>query len=104
SKLRSSSRRMMPRTLAMSALSRRTLLAQSLTATAAAALPRLGRAQAPPDASRSADLITPETQRAIDRGLAWLTKRQVMSGRNEGAFGQGGYQGGVAVSSLAGLA
>src|SRR5204862_5665475 len=67
-------------------------------------LPRPSFAQAPADAARSADLITPETQRAIDRGLAWLTKRQVMSGRNEGAFGQGGYQGGVAVGSLAGLA
>lgn len=48
--------------------------------------------------------ITPETQQAIDRGLAWLSKRQVLSGRNEGAFGHSGYPGGVAVCSLAGLA
>src|SRR6266436_5406261 len=62
------------------------------------------RAQPPSDATRTTDLITPDTQRAIDRGLAWLSKRQVMSGRNEGAFGHGGYPGGVAVGSLAGLA
>jgi hypothetical protein len=60
-------------------------------------------AHLPPEKS-STDLITPETQRAIDRGLAWLSKRQVTSGRNEGAFGHGGYPGGVAVGSLAGLA
>ena len=65
---------------------------------------RRSSAQSPPDAIRSSDLITPETQRAIDRGLAWLSKRQVMSGRNEGAFGHGGYPGGVAVGSLAGSA
>ena len=53
---------------------------------------------------RAADAITPETQRAIDRGLNWLAKRQILNGRNKGAFGQGGYAGGVAVSSLAGLA
>jgi hypothetical protein len=62
------------------------------------------RAQAPADAARNADLVTPETQRAIDRGLAWLARRQVVSGQGEGAFGHGGYQGGVAVASLAGLA
>lgn len=48
--------------------------------------------------------ITPETQKAIDRGLSWLAKRQIQSGRNEGAFGHGGYAGGVAVCSLSGLA
>ena len=49
-------------------------------------------------------LIPPETQQAIDRGLAWLARRQVISGREEGAFGHSGYAGGVAVSSLSGLA
>lgn len=64
------------------------------------------RASADQDADRSSqpNLLTAETQRAIDRGLAWLVKRQVTSGREEGAFGHGGYSGGVAVSSLAGLA
>lgn len=56
------------------------------------------------DAGRSGDWITPKTQDAIDRGLTWLSKRQIPSGRNEGAFGHGGYAGGVAVGSLAGLA
>jgi Prenyltransferase and squalene oxidase repeat len=88
----------------MPALSRRALLNGSLGATAWACLPRHGYSQAPPATSRTADLLTPETQRAIDRGLAWLAKRQILSGRAEGAFGHSGYQGGVAVSSLAGLA
>jgi hypothetical protein len=88
----------------MSALSRRTLLARAIAASTAALALRSSRAQVPATASRSSDLITPETQRAIDRGLAWLSKRQILSGRNEGAFGHGGYQGGVAVGSLSGLA
>lgn len=56
------------------------------------------------DDGRRGEWITPETQRALDRGLEWLARRQVTSGKNRGAFGHGGYQGGVAVSSLAGLA
>jgi len=88
----------------MSSLSRRILIGSSAAAATGLLLPRSSSPQAPADATRTADLITPETQRAIDRGLAWLTKRQVLSGRNEGAFGHGGYQGGVAVASLAGLA
>lgn len=56
------------------------------------------------DVRDAAGSITKETQRAIDRGLAWLAKRQIMSGRNKGAFGQGGYEGGVAVCGLSGLA
>jgi hypothetical protein len=88
----------------MHAFSRRSLLAGSVAAAATAALPRFAFGQAPADASRNADLMTADTQRAIDRGLAWLTKRQILSGRNEGAFGHGGYPGGVAVCSLSGLA
>lgn len=48
--------------------------------------------------------IDPKTRQAIDRGLTWLSKRQILSGRSVGAFGHTGYQGGVAVASLAGLA
>ncbi len=48
--------------------------------------------------------ITPVTQRAIDRGLAHLAKRQFARGRNKGAFGTAGYSGGVAVCGLGGLA
>jgi hypothetical protein len=87
----------------MNRLSRRTLFASAAASAAAAFVSRPSRAQTP-DAGRSADLITLETQRAIDRGLAWLAKRQLTSGRNEGAFGHAGYAGGVAVTSLAGLA
>ena len=67
-------------------------------------LVRSSFAQAPFDGLRTGEVITPETRQAIERGLAWLSRRQVVSGREEGAFGHGGYAGGVAVSSLAGLA
>src|SRR5262245_29784569 len=63
-----------------------------------------GRGQDQPERTRKSEELTPETQRAVDRGLAWLSKRQVLSGRHEGAFGTGGYPGGVAVVSLSGLA
>jgi hypothetical protein len=71
---------------------------------AAAALARRGSGQAVANAARTAEVITPATQRAIDRGLAWLARRQIAAGSDEGAFGHGGYPGGVAVCSLAGLA
>jgi hypothetical protein len=48
----------------------------------------------------AAELITPETQRAIEAGLAWLAKGQ----NADGSYGQGTYRGNVAVTSLAGLA
>jgi hypothetical protein len=48
----------------------------------------------------AADLIKPETQAAIDRGLAWLAARQ----NEDGAFGGSGYGRNVAVVSLAGMA
>ena len=51
-----------------------------------------------------AELITKETQRAIDRSLAFLHQRQVKSGRNRGAFGNSGMSSGVATASLGGLA
>ncbi len=50
------------------------------------------------------ELMTPETQRAIDRGLAYLARRQHRSGQQKGAFGTAGYAGGVAVCGLGGLA
>lgn len=46
-------------------------------------------------------LVTPEAQRAIDRGLKWLAEEQARSG----SFGSvGGYSQNVGVTSLAGLA
>lgn len=50
-----------------------------------------------------AELITPATQTTIDKSLAYLLRNQVKSGRNRGAYGNGGYSGGVATASLAGL-
>ncbi len=50
------------------------------------------------------ELITPDTQEAIDAGLEYLAKRQIKNGDNRGAFGTTGYSGGVAVASLAGVA
>jgi hypothetical protein len=52
------------------------------------------------NASTVARLITEAAQTAIDRGLAWLAKRQA----DDGAFTGGGYSRNVAVCSLAGLA
>ena len=48
----------------------------------------------------AAELITAETQRAIENGLAWLAKQQ----NADGSFGSGAYRGNVAVTSLAALA
>lgn len=57
--------------------------------------------QSPVDSERSAKaLVLPETQAAIDRGLAWLASRQ----RDDGSFGGSGYSRNVAVVSLAGIA
>ena len=50
------------------------------------------------------ELITPETRRAIERGLTYLQRRQIKNGRNRGAFGNSGMAAGVATSSMAGLA
>lgn len=87
----------------MSRILRRSFLAGCAASAAVGLAPRASRGQSA-DRPRSADLITNDTQRAIDRGLSWLSKRQLPSGRNEGAFGHGGYPGGVAVASLSGLA
>lgn len=57
-----------------------------------------------PNESTPDELVTPRTQRAIDRGLAFLSRRQIKSGRETGAFGRSGYPGGVAVCGLSGLA
>ena len=47
------------------------------------------------------NLVTPQTQAAIDRGLAWLASRQ----REDGSFGSGGGFGrNVAVTSIGGIA
>jgi Prenyltransferase and squalene oxidase repeat len=48
----------------------------------------------------AAEMITPQTERAIRSGLAWLAKQQ----NSDGSFGSGTYRGNIAVTSLAGLA
>ena len=48
----------------------------------------------------AADLITPQTDRSIQAGLAWLSKQQ----NSDGSYGTGTYRGNIAVTSLAGLA
>ena len=48
----------------------------------------------------AAEQVTPETDQAIELGLAWLAKSQ----NADGSFGSGGYRGNIAVTSLAGLA
>jgi hypothetical protein len=48
----------------------------------------------------AAEQVTPETDRAIESGLAWLGKQQ----NSDGSFGSGAYRGNIAVTSLAGLA
>ena len=50
------------------------------------------------------DLVTRDVERAVERGLAWLARRQIPRSRGKGAFGASGYSGGVAVCGLAGLA
>lgn len=52
----------------------------------------------------STDMMTSAVHKAIDKGLAFLGKRQITSGRDAGAFGTSGYAGGVAVCGLGGLA
>jgi hypothetical protein len=46
------------------------------------------------------EMMTPETDKAIKLGLAWLARAQ----NADGSFGTGTYRGNIAVTSLAGLA
>jgi len=68
-------------------------------------LPNLASAQEDlvPDRDTT-DLMTPDVERAIERGLVFLGRRQIVRGRGKGSFGTAGYSGGVAVCGLAGLA
>jgi hypothetical protein len=53
-----------------------------------------------PDGSASKGMITPRTDQAIQRGLAYLYARR----EHDGSFGTHGYRGNVAVTSLAAMA
>ena len=57
-----------------------------------------------PDEKTPDELVTPAAKRAIERGLKFLDRRQIKSGREKGSFGRAGYAGGVAVCGLGGLA
>ena len=46
----------------------------------------------------TAEMMTPETDKAIKNGLAWLGRSQ----NADGSFGGGTYRGNIAVTSLAG--
>jgi hypothetical protein len=59
-----------------------------------------GRGEALPDGSAAKGMITPEADRAIDAGLAYLNARRHVGG----SFGTNPYRGNVAVTSLAALA
>ncbi len=48
----------------------------------------------------AAELITPDTQKSIELGLAWLSKQQ----NPDGSYGSGTYRGNIAVTSLSALA
>ncbi|HEV3166918.1 MAG TPA: prenyltransferase/squalene oxidase repeat-containing protein [Isosphaeraceae bacterium] len=48
----------------------------------------------------AAEMITAETDRGIDTGLAWLAKQQ----NTDGSFGNGAYRSNIAVTALSGLA
>jgi hypothetical protein len=69
-----------------------------LIAAAAAMAPRRAAAATPEESAGK--LVTPTAQHAIDRGLAFLARRQ----RGDGSFGSGGYSRNVAVCALAGMA
>src|SRR3954449_12383964 len=46
------------------------------------------------------EMLTPDTDPAIQKGLGWLARSQ----NADGSFGSGTYRGNIAVTSLAGLA
>ncbi len=60
--------------------------------------------KASPNEKSPAELITPDTQNKVDKGLEFLSRNQLKSGRKKGAFGNNGFAAGVATCSLGGLA
>ena len=57
-----------------------------------------------PDEKPPSELMTEGTIAAIDRGLNFLLRNQIKTGRNRGAYAATGLPSGVATASMAGLA
>ena len=94
-------------------LDRRLFTRLAVTGLGAAALAPIGFGAAPtwardrknsPNEKSPAELVTAPAKKAIDKGLDFLLRNQVKSGRNRGAFGNSGISAGVATASLGGLA
>ena len=60
--------------------------------------------KASPNEKSPAELVTPAAKKVIDKGLSFLVRSQVKTGRMRGAFGNNGMAAGVATASLGGLA
>ena len=65
--------------------------------------PRLDRKDSK-DEKSPAELVTAPAKKAIDKGLSFLLRSQIKTGRNRGAFSNSGISPGVATASLGGLA
>ena len=76
------------------------LAASGSTALLLADLPELAAAPAADHERTAGELIDPATQRAIDKGLAWLASQQLEAG----SFKSSGFGRNAAVVSLAGMA
>ncbi len=79
------------------AVPRRQLFAALLPLVLSSVVPALGAEDTEKSAAK---LVTPDAERAVERGLASLATRQ----REDGSIGSGSYRGNVAVVSLAGMA
>jgi len=86
----------------MAAAAGPSLLAATSAASTTAATTRDRKASA--NEKSPAELMTPETNDGIERGLNYLVRSQISTGRNRGAFAASGLQSGVATASLGGLA
>ncbi len=60
--------------------------------------------KASPNEKSPDELVNPAAKRAVEKGLAYLQRTQVKTGRNRGAFANASMASGVATCSLSGLA
>jgi len=75
-------------------------VAVMIVTTTALLLPTTALAQSSDHEKTAGKLITKETERAIQRGLAYLASEQ----KEDGSFGSGGYSRNVAVCAISGMA